>query len=312
MPTAICRSAMPTALGALALAGRRCVSSGALPAVPRDGRGCRTAVTRRAAASCRAGIWRAGRRPPVLRRVIPPATSKPMASQTRLAVVAREAAPQSELRIGHLSAHRNSPDYPALLVMNAVLGGQFVSRINLKLREEKGYTYGARTGFDWRRGIAPFSLQASVHTAATADAIADCFAELDAIRGTRPPTERRNGARQGVAHARVSARVRDGSPGRAGGRAARAVSDCRIRTSKSLSRVSARSRHGDVVRVGRALPRSRPHRHAGRRRLSGGRTLARAARSGRTADACRRRVRQAGPLRGTRPTDSCRRNLVST
>ena len=111
-----------------------------------------------------------------------------MTAPTRLAVVAREAAPQSELRIGHLSAHRNSPDYPALLVMNAVLGGQFVSRINLKLREEKGYTYGARTGFDWRRGLAPFSLQASVHTASTADAIADCFAELDAIRGTRPPT----------------------------------------------------------------------------------------------------------------------------
>jgi predicted Zn-dependent peptidase len=112
-----------------------------------------------------------------------------MASQTRLAVIAREAAPQSELRIGHLSAHRNSPDYAALLVMNAVLGGQFVSRINLKLREEKGYTYGARSGFDWRRGIAPFSLQASVHTAATADAIADCYAELDGIRGERPPSD---------------------------------------------------------------------------------------------------------------------------
>jgi len=74
-------------------------------------------------------------------------------------------------------------------VMNALLGGQFVSRINLKLREEKGYTYGARTGFDWRRGIAPFSLQASVHTAATADAIRDSLQELDAIRGSRPPSE---------------------------------------------------------------------------------------------------------------------------
>jgi zinc protease len=114
---------------------------------------------------------------------------EPRASQTRLAVIAREAAPQSELRIGHLSAHRNTPDYSALLVMNAVLGGQFVSRINLKLREEKGYTYGARSGFDWRRGIAPFSLQASVHTAATADAIADCFAELAGIRGERPPSD---------------------------------------------------------------------------------------------------------------------------
>ena len=111
-------------------------------------------------------------------------------SATRLAVVPREGAPQSELRIGHLSARRNTPDYPALLVMNAVLGGQFVSRVNLKLREEKGYTYGARTGFDWRRGLAPFSLHASVHTASTADAIGDCLAELDGIRGARPPSDR--------------------------------------------------------------------------------------------------------------------------
>ena len=83
----------------------------------------------------------------------------------RLAIVPRDGAAQSELRIGHLSARRDTPDYPALLVMNAVLGGQFVSRVNLKLREEKGYTYGARTGFDWRRGLGAVSLQASVHTA---------------------------------------------------------------------------------------------------------------------------------------------------
>jgi predicted Zn-dependent peptidase len=106
----------------------------------------------------------------------------------RLAVVPREGAAQSELRIGHLSAKRNTPDYPALLVMNALLGGQFVSRVNLKLREEKAYTYGARTGFDWRRGLSPFVLQASVHTASTANAIADAIAEIDGIRGSRPPT----------------------------------------------------------------------------------------------------------------------------
>jgi zinc protease len=101
-------------------------------------------------------------------------------------VVPREGAAQSELRIGHLAARRDTPDYSALLVMNAALGGQFVSRVNLKLREEKGYTYGARTGFDWRRGLAPFSLQASVHTASTADAVRDSLGELEAIRGTRP------------------------------------------------------------------------------------------------------------------------------
>jgi zinc protease len=103
-------------------------------------------------------------------------------------VVPREGAAQSELRIGHLAARRSTPDYPALLVMNALLGGQFVSRVNLKLREEKGYTYGAQTRFDWRRGLSPFVLQASVHTASTAEAIKDSLAEIDAIRGSRPPT----------------------------------------------------------------------------------------------------------------------------
>jgi zinc protease len=109
----------------------------------------------------------------------------------RLAIVPREGAAQSELRIGHLSVRRNTPDYPALLVMNSVLGGQFVSRVNLKLREEKGYTYGARTGFDWRRGRAPFSLHASVHTGSTAEAVKDSLTELEGLRGARPvtPTE---------------------------------------------------------------------------------------------------------------------------
>ena len=114
---------------------------------------------------------------------------EPAAGSGGLAVVAREGAAQSELRIGHLSARRDTPDYAALIVMNAILGGQFVSRINLKLREEKAFTYGARTGFDWRRGLAPFSLQASVHTASTAEAIRDSLDELEAIRGARPPSD---------------------------------------------------------------------------------------------------------------------------
>jgi zinc protease len=110
------------------------------------------------------------------------------ADAARLAVIPRDGAAQSELRIGQLAARRDTPDYPALVVMNAVLGGQFVSRISLKLREEKGFTYGARTGFDWRKGLAPFALQTSVHTAATAEAIRDVLDELAAIGNSRPPT----------------------------------------------------------------------------------------------------------------------------
>ena len=111
-----------------------------------------------------------------------------IATSPLLAVVPREGAAQSELRVGHLSARRDTPDYPALLVMNAILGGQFVSRLNMKLREQKAFTYGVRTGFDWRRGLGPFSVQTSVHTAATAESIADTLSEISDLRGERPAT----------------------------------------------------------------------------------------------------------------------------
>jgi len=106
----------------------------------------------------------------------------------RLVVVPRPGAPQSELRIGHVAAARNTPDYHALVAANMVLGGQFVSRVNLNLREDKGFTYGARTSFDFRRMPGPFALQVSVQTAATARAIEESIGEIAAIRGPRPVT----------------------------------------------------------------------------------------------------------------------------
>jgi zinc protease len=106
----------------------------------------------------------------------------------RLNVVPRPGAPQSELRIGHVAVARHTPDYYALVAANMVLGGQFVSRINLNLREDKGFTYGARTAFDFRRLPGPFSLQVSVQTAATSQAIEESLGEIAAIRGPRPVT----------------------------------------------------------------------------------------------------------------------------
>jgi predicted Zn-dependent peptidase len=103
-------------------------------------------------------------------------------------VVPRAAAPQSELRIGHVAVARNTPDYHALVVANMVLGGQFVSRINLNLREHRGFTYGARTAFDFRRRPGPFMLQVSVQTSATAEAIRESIGEIASIRASRPVT----------------------------------------------------------------------------------------------------------------------------
>ena len=106
----------------------------------------------------------------------------------RMVFVERDGAVQSELRLGHAGPARSSPDYHALLVLNMVLGGQFVSRVNQNLREAKGYTYGASTGFDWRLGRGPFRLQTSVQTASTADALKEAVREVADIRGARPPT----------------------------------------------------------------------------------------------------------------------------
>ena len=106
----------------------------------------------------------------------------------RLNVVPRPMAPQSELRIGHVGVARHTADYHPLLVANTILGGQFVSRINLNLREDKGFTYGARTAFEFRRMPGPFVLQVSVQTTATARAIEESIAEIEGMRGSRPVT----------------------------------------------------------------------------------------------------------------------------
>jgi predicted Zn-dependent peptidase len=114
--------------------------------------------------------------------------SPPPASARRVVVVDRPGAAQSELRIGQVAVPRKTPDYHPLLVLNAILGGQFVSRLNMNLREDKGYTYGARSGFDFRRSNGPFTVQAAVQTTATAESVKEVLAEIRAIGGERPAT----------------------------------------------------------------------------------------------------------------------------
>ena len=113
----------------------------------------------------------------------------PDAPSAMLAAIHRPGAAQTELRIGHVAASRETPDYHALVLLNGVLGGQFVSRVNLNLREDKGYTYGVRTGFDLRRGEGPFVLTTSVGTDVTAPAIREAHRELRDILEARPVTD---------------------------------------------------------------------------------------------------------------------------
>jgi zinc protease len=142
---------------------------------------CRHEEIIRFAAAAFAG-WRDGASAPVI-------ADAELPSPARVNIVPRPKAPQSELRIGHVAVGRDTPDYHPLVVANTILGGQFVSRINLNLREDKGFTYGARTAFEFRRLQGPFVLQVSVQTTATAEAIAESIGEIVGMRGSRPVTE---------------------------------------------------------------------------------------------------------------------------
>jgi zinc protease len=112
--------------------------------------------------------------------VVPPATA-PRNDRTTVFLVDRPSAVQSELRIGHVGVPRHDPDYHALLVMNAIVGGAFTSRLNLNLREKHGFTYGVRSGFAFRRAAGPFIIQTAVSSADTARAIEETLRELRGV-----------------------------------------------------------------------------------------------------------------------------------
>jgi len=102
--------------------------------------------------------------------------------KTVVALVHKPGAAQTELRMGHLGITRSNPDYYAVTVMNEILGGYFLSRINMNLREEHGYTYGAHSLFFYRKGLGPFFVTAAVHSENTADAIREVLKEVDRMR----------------------------------------------------------------------------------------------------------------------------------
>ncbi|HSO29523.1 MAG TPA: pitrilysin family protein [Candidatus Sulfomarinibacteraceae bacterium] len=108
--------------------------------------------------------------------------ASPAATSRRVLVVHRPGSVQTEIRIGHPGVPRRIPEFHAVSVMSAVLGGLFNSRLNRKLREEKGYTYGAGAGFDPRRAAGPFAARAAVNTDVTVPAVLEIIAELEAIR----------------------------------------------------------------------------------------------------------------------------------
>jgi zinc protease len=110
---------------------------------------------------------------------VPDATSS---TGRKLIIVDKPGSPQTVLRVGQIGVPRSSPDYVPIQVMNTGLGGLFSSRINMNLREQHGYTYGAFSTFVFRRGAGPFLAGAGVRTDVTAPATREIFNELERIR----------------------------------------------------------------------------------------------------------------------------------
>jgi zinc protease len=111
-----------------------------------------------------------------------PIVARPALDGRLVRLVHRPGSVQSEIRIGHPGLSRRIPDFHALSVMSAILGGLFNSRLNRNLREDKGYTYGAGAGFDLRRGPGPFAARAAVNTEVTVPAVAEMLRELERMR----------------------------------------------------------------------------------------------------------------------------------
>jgi len=97
-------------------------------------------------------------------------------SKTQIYLVNKENAPQSEIRIGYLALPWDSTgDYYKANIMNYPLGGAFSSRLNLFLREKKGYTYGIRSFFSGNHNAGPFEVSAGVRADVTDSSVMDAM-----------------------------------------------------------------------------------------------------------------------------------------
>jgi predicted Zn-dependent peptidase len=106
----------------------------------------------------------------------------PLDGGRRIVVVDRPGSVQSVLVIGHPGPPRAIEDYVPTTTMAIALGGMFSARLNMKLREERGFTYGASAGFGMRRHGGIFAARASVHAEPTAQAVADTVAEIERLQ----------------------------------------------------------------------------------------------------------------------------------
>ena len=108
---------------------------------------------------------------------------------TTLYLLDKPGAAQSVIRAGHLQVPRHHPDYLALILLNHLFGGQFTARLNMNLRQDKGYSYGYRSSIEWHQRSSLFMAGGAVQTAVTREAVEETLREFRDIQGDRPVEE---------------------------------------------------------------------------------------------------------------------------
>ncbi|MFA4894258.1 M16 family metallopeptidase [Brevundimonas sp.] len=117
-----------------------------------------------------------------------PADAPDPSGQPRILIVDR-AGPQSTILAGRVAPAFDPATEAAIDTMNTALGGAFTSRINMNLREDKGWSYGAGGGVPYGRGERIYSVSAGVQSDKTAESLAELRRELTEVVGSRPLTE---------------------------------------------------------------------------------------------------------------------------
>jgi zinc protease len=114
-----------------------------------------------------------------------------------LSLVARPKSVQTSLRVGTQSIERGDPDYVALTVANRILGGPF-GRLFEHLREQKGYTYGANSGFSASRIRGAWTASTDVRSEVTDPALTDLLAEIKQMREVPVPAKDLDNAKKAI------------------------------------------------------------------------------------------------------------------
>jgi zinc protease len=129
----------------------------------------------------------------------PPATppTSPV-KERRVFVVDRQASVQTTLAMGNIAIDRKSPDYPAMVVMNQILGAGPAARLFLNLRENKGYTYGVYSRFSAQQYAGPFRAGGDARTQVTEGAMTEFWNEFHRIRDEKVADNELDDARHAV------------------------------------------------------------------------------------------------------------------